>query len=346
MKFWSKQINWFPLEEEFLKEEDVLKQEQFEKEVEEAAEQLEHPYMVALEYCGWLPEKTKKEHELKKKVQSCNPYCCFNHQVGLPRKKYRDKNTNEELETVPLELYGYEWQIIHNYETHTYYGLNKVRGAGASEILAVRHMAYKYAVTNRIKGRQYLLAAGIKQSIAVGMFRRIVDLLKPHSKIVYDVMPNINNPKDLRFRGGGEAHALPASPNAARGEANVGDVLLDESGFWDLIEDELVLMAFEPFASKSGAHIGVFSTPNGQRGFFWTKIFDPELAVTKYFLHVITLEEVKNVPVPIIDIEEAEKLKKTDPDLYAQEFGNAFLLPSSSIFGDKFQKSDELEAEF
>lgn len=317
-----------------------------EKQLEEAAkalESLEHPYWPALEYCGWLPESTPQERKIKKEVQSCKPYCCYNHRIGLPKIVYEDPETHQQWESDPIELYDYERKIIENYETHRYFGLNKIRGAGISEVLVVRHLSYKYAVINTIKDRKGLVMAGINKKVAVGLLYRIVQLLKPFP-FTYRELPNEENPDILKFRGGGVIMALPAAINAARGMANVGDVMLDESAFWDLEDDEPVLKAMEPFVAKGKSRLAVFSTPNGQRGFFWTKVFDPE-AKTKYFKQELTLEEVKNVPVPVIDIAEAERLKEEDPDLYAQEFGNKFILPSASVFGDNFEHGEH-KAEF
>lgn len=337
--------HWLPLTESELDDVEALEiQRKFEEEVEVATKELEHPFMVALEYCDWLPENTKEQKKIKKDVKSCEPYCCFNHQIGLPKKKYEDPITGEARESKPLNLYKYEQDTIENYESVKYYSQNKVRGSGITEVLAVRHMAYKYGVVNLIKDRKYLLAAGQSRSVAVGFFKRIVDLLKPYAKIIFDELPNYANPKYLKFKSGGEAHALPSEPNAPRGLENVGDIILDEAAFWDLQEDEPVLKAFEPFVIKSGAKIGIFSTPNGQRGFFWNKIWNPEI-MTKYFKHLVTLEQVENVKEPIIDIVEARKLEKDDPDLFAQEFGNKFILPSASVFGDQFITNED-EAEF
>jgi hypothetical protein len=296
-------------------------------------------FLPALEYCGWINDK-----ETRDKVQECYPNCCFNHRVGLPTVKYRDKLTGEERVSKPVELYEYEKRMIEQYESHYFYAQNKVRGAGATEILAVRHLAYKYAVTNLIYGRKGIIIAGINQSLAIIMLRRIINLLEPVD-FVYAVMPAQTSPTRLVFRTGGEILALSADPDAARGFENVGDVILEEAAFWGLIEDELVLKAVEPFVSKSGAHIGILSTPNGQRGFFYEKIFNPELLHTKYHRHTVTLEEIKNVPIPLLDIDEVERLSTIDPDLFAQEFNNKFILPSSSVFGSNFT-TEEYEAEF
>lgn len=340
-----KNTKWFPYTEEEISEAEALEiQRKFEEEVQERSDKLEHKYLVGLEYCEWLPEETTQERKIKKSVQSCRPFCCFNHQMGMPRKKYEDPLTGEAIESEPLEFYDYERDTVMNYESHRYYSQNKIRGSGITEVLAIRHMLYKYGVTNKIRNRKYLLAAGQSRSVAVGFFRRMIDIVKPYAKIIFDELPNYATPKYLKFRTGGEAYALPSDANASRGLENVGDVILDESAFWDMTDDEPVLKAFEPFVIKSGAKIGVFSTPNGQRGFFWTKIWNPEI-ITKYFKHLVTFEEVTNVDTPIIDVEEAEKLRKEDPDTFAQEFGNKFILPSQSVFGDNYVLVQS-EAEF
>jgi len=297
-----------------------------------------------LEYCDWLPESTKEEKKIKKQVQKTHPHCCFNHRVGLPHLVYRHEDTGEVFESEEIPLHHYEQEVIERYEKARYYGLNKVRGSGITEILAVRHMAFKYAVKNVIQDRLCLIMAGISKSLSISILFRIVRLLMPFP-FLYKTLPNPNKPEMLNFRTGGKIIALASEKDAGRGLANVGDVLLDESAFWNLEDDEPVLKAMEPFVAKGRSNLGVFSTPNGQRGFFWTKLFDPDIVIQKYDLHTLTFGEVKNVSQPVIDIAEAERLAIDDPDLFAQEFNNKFLLPSTSVFGDQFARGEKI-AEF
>jgi len=53
-----------------------------------------HLFVPALFYCGWLKNQTEEQTSLKKQVQSCYPYCCFNHLIGLPTIKYEDDDGN------------------------------------------------------------------------------------------------------------------------------------------------------------------------------------------------------------------------------------------------------------
>lgn len=316
-------------------------QKQFELKLENV--QLPHNFFVALEYCGWLPENTLEERKIKEQVQSCRPFCCFNHQIGLPRKQIITES-GETLETDPIEFYDYQKRIIENYESNRYYAQNKIRGSGTTEVLTVRHMLYKYCVTNTIQLRKCLIVGGQSRSIAVQILRRMLHTIGDYAKLAFTEKPNVLNPTKLFCRTGGMILALASHPDAPRSLDNVGDEILEEASAWDLVDDEPVLKAFEPLVVKSSGRIGVVGTPKGQRGFFWEKIFNPEIE-TKYFKHVITFEEVTNVPVPIIDIEEAERLRVTDPDLFAQEFGNQFIIPSRAVFGDKFLTGEQI-AEF
>jgi len=101
-------------------------------------------------------------------------------------------------------------------------------------------------------------------------------------------------------------------------------------------------MAGEPHVIKSSAHIGVLSTPKGQRGFFWTRIFDPDVE-TKYTKHIINWREVVDVLIPIISVEQIKKMEIEDPVTYEQEMDNKFLLSEERGFGDFPEEDFEAE---
>ena len=300
---------------------------------------LKHEIIPALEYCEWLPESTDAERIMKVKVQETFPYCCFNHLVGLPTIKYQDEFGNIVGESSPVPLWPYEKEMVERYEATHYYAQNKCRGAGASEILTIRHMAYKYSIT-KIMDRKCLLVAGTNEQAAAVIMHRIKMLLDK-IPFVYKVRPKTDFPTEIFLRYG-MILALAANPDVVRSFENVGDVIYEESAFWKLLNDEPVLTAGEPHVVKSSAHIGVLSTPKGQRGFFWTKIFDPDIE-TKYDKHVINWREVVDVPIPIISVEKIKELQETDPATYEQELNNQFLLSEQKAFGD--WKRENYEAE-
>jgi len=229
--------------------------------------------------------------------------------------------------------------MVEQYEATHYYAQNKCRGAGASEIITIRHMLYKYIIT-RTLDRKCLLIAGTNEQAATVIMHRMKQL-SDRIPFVYRVKPRSDFPTELFFKYG-MVLALAANPDIVRSYENVGDVIYEESAFWKLINDEPVLMAGEPHVIKSSAHIGVLSTPKGQRGFFWTRIFDPDIE-TKYTKHIINWREVVDVPIPIISVEEIKKMQIEDPVTYEQEMDNKFLLSEERGFGDFAEEDFEAE---
>ena len=300
-----------------------------------------HLFIPALFYCGWLKNQTEEQTSLKKQVQSCYPYCCFNHLVGLPTIKYEDDDGNVFGASDGVPLWPYEKEIIDRYENTHYYALNKCRGAGASELLTIRWMLFKYCTTT-IKNRLCMIVGGINEKEAVEYLTRM-KTLADKINFMYRVTPKSDTPNVIYFKNG-IIKATPANPQAVRSYQNVGDILLEESAFWKLIDDTPILKSAEPHVIKSSAHIGVISTPNGRRGFFWNKIFNPEIR-TKYDEHVLNWREVVDVPVPVISKEEILLTKEGDLSTYEQEFDNQFILSESRAFGP-FAEADFDPVEF
>lgn len=300
-----------------------------------------HKFVPGLFYCGWLPNQTDEQTKLKKEVQSCKPYCCFNHLVELPIIKYEDENGTVIGESQPVPLWSYEKEVIDRYESTKFFAINKCRGAGISEILTVRHMLYKY-ITTRIFNRKCLVVGGIRLAESLEYLSRMKELADK-IPFVYRILPKSESPSSLIFKFG-VILACPSSPNVVRSYQNVGDVLLEESAFWKLIDDVPVLKAAEPHVAKSSAHIGVISTPNGQRGFFWKKIFNPQV-ITRYYRHVLNWKQVVDVPIPVLSKEEVLRTKEEDLDNYEQEFNNQFTLSVNRAFGE-FAEADFEPEEF
>lgn len=212
----------------------------------------------------------------------------------MPTIKYKDKDGNIIGESGPLEFYQYEKEMIEEYEAGNYYAVNKCRGAGESEIITVRHMAYKYCTT-RIPDRKCLIVAGLNVDAALELMYRI-KLLLDTIPFIYKIEPKGQRPLNFSLQFG-RIIALPANPNILRLFENVGDVLIEESAFWSRVDDTPVLLAAEPHVAKSSAIIGSLTTPNGKRGFVWTKIFDPDIK-TKYRKHILNWREVCGLPEP------------------------------------------------
>jgi hypothetical protein len=272
---------------------------------------LKHIELPTTFYCEWLPEATQTQRLRKEGIKKYYPNCCFNHKVGLPTLKYED----EEFESEGIPLNNYEKRIIENYEKNLYYAQNKCRGAGATELKTVRHNAFKYCL-NEIPGRKCLVVAGINQDVANIMLGRIKELLDRIPEI-YLIPPRSDTPHEIFLKGGGMILSIPARANALRSFENVGDVDLEESAFWNMTNDDPVLKSAEPHAIKSNAKISSITTPNGQRGFVWDKIFNPDIQ-SKYYKHTINWREV--VGIPVQTVEEMEGLDFDKREFIADHF--------------------------
>ncbi|MDE1812684.1 MAG: hypothetical protein KGH85_07455 [Thaumarchaeota archaeon] len=274
-------------------------------------------------YCEWLPENTPKQRKFKvdnKKRYHVDHKCCWNHWVGLPTLKFANSS---ESEGVPLNRY--EQRLIEFNQSTNYYALNKCRGAGASEIKTVRWDAFYYSILNKTPGRKGLTMAGLNMTTSTKFLHRVKQLCDLHPEL-YLVEPKSDYPSQIFFAQGGSLWAMPAVPNSVRSLENVGDVNIEEAAFWEKVDDEPVLHSVEPHVAKSGTRISNISTPNGKRGYFWNKIFEPEMEPpTKYLKHVLNWREVVGIPEPdpevlsdydMSDFNVKDKIKKTYLHLY------------------------------
>lgn len=302
------------------------------KEEEKEESKLEHQFVPALEFCGWLPSSTKEQFDLKAKVKSCYPYCCFNHLVGLPKKEKLDESTGEIIEGDEVEFTEYERRVIVNYELHRKYANNKCRGAGITTLLPVRHMAYKYAVTNTIQDRKCVICAGNGLGLSLDIMHRIRRVLDK-IPFVYKTVPSSDKPKEILLKSGGIILVLAAEILSLAGLENVGDFILDEITKWNLNDDSGVLKTVLPYATKSLAHIVIFGTPFGQRGFAYERVFNPELEHTSGFhVQILNWREVMGIPEEdmdevrlLVDTSQAEikqiyKIKYDDDEVYREWF--------------------------
>ena len=306
------------------------------KEKEEPITKLEHQFVPALEFCGWLPCSNKKEFDLKAEVQSCHPYCCFNHLVGMPRKEELDLETGEVIEGDQVELTEYERRVIENYEKDRKYAINKCRGAGITTLLPVRHMAYKYAILNTIPDRKCIVCAGNGLALSLDIMHRI-KLVLDKIPFVYKKIPTTDKPQEITLRSQGLILALAAEVLSLAGLENVGDFIGDEITKWNLVDDSGVLKTALPYATKSFAHIVFFGTPWGQRGFAYERIFNPALEHTSGFsVQVLNWREVMGIPEEdmdivrtLVDVSQTEikqiyKIKHKNDEIYREWFHTFF----------------------
>lgn len=267
-----------------------------------------------------------------KTMAKYRPHCCFNHLIGLPTLKIKNEETGETLAGQEMPIFPYEDEIIYNIQKHKFYALNKARGIGASEII-LRWILFK-AITNTVKDRKFIIVPGTRKELAKDLLRRLKNMLQNIDYV------SKGQPSDYVVRiNKSFVIAMPAAPDVIRGLENVEVIMLDESGFWKMLDDTPVLEAAEPHKVKSNAWIITLSTPNGQRGFFY-RIFAAEKSM--YYRHTLNWTVSAGL---LINPKDVEEIRKEDPYKYEQEYNNQFLSTRYSAIPIEIQESAYEEAD-
>jgi len=135
-----------------------------------AAARTGNPYTIALRkesipipkrfYCHWILPGDVVQYDNKGKILKDDPQgrCCFNHRVDLPTRKW--ETDRARVEVIPVELTHFNLRMMMNYFRHRKYSQNKCRGSGASEILTIRYMIFKYGVMTTVKNRKCIVLPG------------------------------------------------------------------------------------------------------------------------------------------------------------------------------------------
>jgi hypothetical protein len=223
--------------------------------------------------------------------------CCFNHRVGLPTRKW--ETDVGSTETIPVELTAFNFRMMKNYFLHRKYSQNKCRGSGASEILTIRYMVFKYAVLTTEKNRKCIVLPGTSSKLSDEFstrYKAICDRIPQ----VYRRVPTSEKPKEFIFKTGGRIILTSATPDADRGFENVGDIHLEEVAHWELIDDMPVYYASEGVHEKTQCHLVHSTTPRGKRGFYFDLVWSPD-ATGDFYRHVTNWREVVGLPVKTIE---------------------------------------------
>lgn len=304
-------------------------------------------------YCNWLPERTKRERQYKSKIQKQYPHCCFNHAVGEPTVKFDD----EDQESDPVPLMGYNRRILQGYLDHKKCSENKCRGSGTTEIVTVRYMIFKYAILNTITNHKCVIIPGTSSNLSNEISARIKAVCDKIPDI-YAVVPTSDTPNKFVFKSGGIIMITKASPNAIRGFENIGDVILEEVAHWDLIDDTPVYQATQFVHQKTKCHVFHSTTPRGRTGFYYKKIWDPE-AETTFFKHTINWREVAGLPVMFVEELWPQDVAQRKGDEHISTFGDIYsnfgikkiesmgdILKIRSVCNDKYENNTKYKEWF
>lgn len=250
-------------------------------------------------YCHWLLPGDKKQYDDKGKELIDDPelMCCFNHFVGLPTRNW--EGDGDEAEQIPVPLTGFNKRMMENYHKHRKYSMNKCRGSGASEILTVRWMVFKYGVLNIGKNRKCMILPGTSSKLSNELSTRIKVVCDKIPQI-YAKIPTSDKPTEFKFKTGGRIMLMPATADAIRGFENVGDIILEEVAHWDMVDDMPVYNSSQAVHTKTQCHVVHTTTPRGRRGFYFNLVWD-EVATSDFYKHTTNWREVVGLPIPYIE---------------------------------------------
>jgi len=276
-------------------------------------------------YCHWMLPGDKIQYDEKGKELKNDPdgLCCFNHRVGMPTRKWETDIGISE--TIPVELTPFNFRMMKNYFLHRKYSQNKCRGSGASEILTIRYMIFKYSVLITEKNRKCIILPGTSSKLSDEFSTRIKAVCDRIPQI-YRRVPTSDKPKEFRFKGGGRIILTSATPDADRGFENVGDIHLEEVAHWELIDDMPVYYASEGVHEKTQCHLVHSTTPRGKRGFYFDLVWSPD-ATGDFYKHITNWREI--IGLPVMTIEElyeyeviTDKLLKQLRELCVEKYYN------------------------
>jgi len=250
-------------------------------------------------YCHWmLPgDEIQYDNKGKELKNDKDGQCCFNHRIGLPTRKW--ETDIGSTETIPVELTPFNFRMMKNYFLHRKYSQNKCRGSGASEILTIRYMIFKYAVLSTEKNRKCIILPGTSSKLSSEFSTRIKAVCDKIPQI-YRRVPTSDKPAEFIFKSGGRIILTSATPDADRGFENVGDIILEEVAHWELIDDMPVYYASEGVHEKTQCHLVHSTTPRGKRGFYFDLVWSPD-ATGDFYRHITNWREVVGLPVQAIE---------------------------------------------
>lgn len=165
---------------------------------------------------------------------------------------------------VSFNPYPYQIALSNAIDCHPTTVITKTRQLGITETISNKFL-HKAA-----KNGAYLAVVFSKNqqdtSNIAKRLRKIIEAMPEYISLITDSMT------DLTLSNGGRILFRNATPNGARGLESVSDILFDEAGFIDEIEE--IYKSAIPCTSMVGddARIIINSTPNGQSGWYFDKL--------------------------------------------------------------------------
>jgi hypothetical protein len=207
----------------------------------------------------------KEEH--RQQATTTNENCCFNHVVGLPQKDKKE-----------YPLFDYEKLLYDSLmsdddtfkDKHLW--VKKATGLGVTEFM-LRMMAWLCTRDETFDGSQMCIVTGPNIEMATKLIKRAKGIFEPK------LGPTFSNKETVLEFNGCTIEAYPSNHiDSYRALDNPKFILLDESDFFRIGEQEDVRHVSERYIDKSDPYIVMVSTPNAPGGLFFNIEAEPEEA--------------------------------------------------------------------
>jgi len=210
-----------------------------------------------------------EEHQEIKGIHDC----CFNHMIGLPLK-------NDEEHP----LYDYEKEIFDGLELKDrHLWVKKSRGIGVTELI-LRYITWRIVRSHELDSKNIFIVSGTKEEFAnklkerlEKLFDRAYPLLRFQSKFTELI---INKTWIKVFPS--------QNVKTMRGYTDVSYIFIDESDFFQMIEQNELEFVIKSYEEKSKGKIIMVSTPNRPDGLFYK--IEHEGKFGKSYFHKILLD--------------------------------------------------------
>jgi len=237
-----------------------------------------------------------------------NPYCCFNHIIGLPVKN-----------GVEHPIYDYESGVVDKIESYRNIWIKKASGIGMTELI-LRYLTWKILSSNELQHKRVFIVSGtyvhhsneLKQRME-NLFRRNFPEIQLESRFTDLWIKNTNikifpsrNVKDLR------------------GYTDVAYLFIDEADHFEPSVNTELLHAITRYEEKSHCTTIMVSTPNRPDGLFQSIEYDKN---SKYHKIILSYEVGLD---KIYDRQEIEK-KKLEPE-FPREYECKYLGKVGNVF--------------
>jgi len=237
--------------------------------------------------------------------------CCFNHMIGLPEKN------NQEY-----PLFKYQLEMYEALENHEHLWVKKAKGIGATTFI-LRYLAWKILVTNDLAGKNVFIISGTKQEFAnklkerlERLFRRAYPTLRFKSKYteawIRDTWVKVFPSRNIQDM---------------RGYIDVAYIFVDESDFFQPIEQAEIESVIKAYEEKSKGQNIMVSTPNNPDGLFYK--IEYEGAFGPGYFHKVWLDYRKGLG----KIYDDEFIKREmDQDYFSREYDLQYTGMKGNVF--------------